>query len=333
MRKKIIVYSLISILAAGYLGACGSTEQLSQDSSVSEVTSTESTVQDSSVEEDISDTKEDDVSSETAEQESKSDKVASSDEMTTIEEVVEEGMVPIYTESLKDGTYDVTVSSSSSMFKIDSCELTVDDGQMTARLKMGGTGYLYLYPGTGADAVEADENTYIPHEEDEEGVHYFTFPVEALDDGIACAAYSKKKEKWYDRTILFRADSLPTDAYVDGFFTTWDSLGKEDGTYSAEVSLAGGSGKAGVESPANLYAENGICTARIVWSSSNYDYMIVNGEKYLPVNSDGNSTFEIPVTVFDTNMPIIADTTAMSEPHEISYTLRVDSASLKKIEE
>ena len=329
MRKRCIVFSLICVLAAGSLSACGTTGQVAQDSSTDEVViSEEQVTKDAEVMEESSDTEE--AASDDSEH---SDKVASSDEMTTIEDVVEEGMVPIYAESLKDGTYDVTVSSSSSMFKIESCELTVADGEMTALLKMGGTGYLYLYPGSGEEAVDADESTYIPYVEDADGVHTFTFPVEALDDGIACAAFSKKKEKWYDRTILFRADSLPTDAFVDGFFTTWDSLGKEDGTYSAEVTLAGGSGKASVESPANLSVENGSCTARIVWSSSNYDYMIVGGEKYLPVNTDGNSTFEIPVTVFDANMPVIADTTAMSEPHEIAYTLRFDSESIQKIEE
>ena len=44
--------------------------------------------------------------------------------------------------------------------------------------------------------------------------------------------------------------------------------------------------------------------------------------KYEPVNKDGNSTFEIPVSVFDAEMEVTADTVAMSEPHEIDYTLK-----------
>ena len=60
--------------------------------------------------------------------------------------------------------------------------------------------------------------------------------------------------------------------------------------------------------------------------------MIVDGEKYEPVNKDGNSTFEIPVTVFDTEMKVTADTVAMSTPHEIDYTLNFDSSSMKKEE-
>ena len=258
-----------------------------------------------------------------------SDKVADASEMTTIDEVVEEGMVPVYADQVNDGVYDITVSSSSSMFKIVSCELTVADGKMTATMHMSGTSYLYLYPGTGIEAVDADEADYIPFDEAEDGSHSFEFPVEALDEGIPCAAYSKNKEKWYDRTILFRVDSLPVDAFKEGVFTTVDSLGLSDGTYTVEVSLAGGSGKASVDSPADIKVENGECIATIVWSSPNYDYMVVNGEKYLPVNTEGNSVFEIPVTIFDKNMKVIADTTAMSEPHEIEYTLYFDSTTIK----
>ena len=56
--------------------------------------------------------------------------------------------------------------------------------------------------------------------------------------------------------------------------------------------------------------------------------MIVNGEKYLPVNGEegvGNSTFLIPVLCMDEPMTVIADTTAMSTPHEITYTLTFHS--------
>ena len=48
------------------------------------------------------------------------------------------------------------------------------------------------------------------------------------------------------------------------------------------MTLEGGSGRATVESPAALTVADGIMTATIVWSSPNYDYMLVDGEKYLP---------------------------------------------------
>lgn len=49
--------------------------------------------------------------------------------------------------------------------------------------------------------------------------------------------------------------------------------------------------------------------------------MVVDGEKYLPVNTEGNSVFQIPVEAFDQDIVVIADTVAMSTPHEIEYTL------------
>ena len=254
--------------------------------------------------------------------------VASASDMTEVEEVVEEGMTPISGDKVKDGTYNVTVKSSSKMFDITACELTVEGGKMTATMHMGGKGYLYVYMGTGEQAAAADEADYIPFTEEADGTHSFTVPVDALDEGIDCAAFSKKKEKWYDRTILFRADSLPMDAFADGVVTTPDSLSLADGSYTADVALAGGSGRASVQSPAELTVKDGKVTAKIVWSSKNYDYMKVGDTKYDTVIEDEHSTFEIPVSCFDWAMAVKADTTAMSEAHEIDYTLTFDSASV-----
>lgn len=254
--------------------------------------------------------------------------VASASDMTEVEEVVEEGMTPISGDKVKDGTYNVTVKSSSKMFDITACELTVESGKMTATMHMGGKGYLYVYMGTGEQAAAADEADYIPFTEQADGTHSFTVPVDALDEGIDCAAFSKKKEKWYDRTILFRADSLPMDAFADGVVTTPDSLSLADGSYTADVALAGGSGRASVQSPAELTVKDGKVTAKIVWSSKNYDYMKVGDTKYDTVIEDEHSTFEIPVSCFDWAMAVKADTTAMSEAHEIDYTLTFDSASV-----
>ena len=98
--------------------------------------------------------------------------------------------------------------------------------------------------------------------------------------------------------------------------------GTPDGEYTASVSLEGGSGKAGIDSPCSVTVKNGKATADIIWSSPNYDYMIVDGKTYYPVNTEGNSEFLIPVRLGE-DMKISADTTAMSTPHLIEYTLRV----------
>ena len=263
-----------------------------------------------------------------AQDSSTTSQVASASDMAGVEDVVEDGMTPITGDKVKDGTYDVTVDSSSNMFNVTACELTVKNGEMTAKMHMGGTGYLYVYMGTGEQAAAANEADYIPFTEEADGTHSFTVPVDALDEGIDCAAFSKKKEKWYDRTILFRADSLPMDAFADGVVTTPDSLSLADGTYTADVALAGGSGRASVQSPAELTVKDGKVTAKIVWSSKNYDYMKVGDTKYDTVIEDEHSTFEIPVSCFDWAMAVKADTTAMSEAHEIDYTLTFDSASV-----
>ncbi len=100
-----------------------------------------------------------------------------------------------------------------------------------------------------------------------------------------------------------------------------------DGTYSVDVTLSGGSGKTTIED-ATVVIENGNAVATIVWSSPFYEYMLICGTRYEPVQETGNSTFEIPV-VFDKEMDVSASTVAMSQPHLIEYTLYFDSTTLK----
>ena len=73
--------------------------------------------------------------------------------------------------------------------------------------------------------------------------------------------------------------------------------GISDGEYTASVVMTGGSGKAYIESPCKVTITDGQATAHLVWSSPNYDYMIVDGDTYYPVNKEGNSEFDIPVTL------------------------------------
>ena len=181
----------------------------------------------------------------------------------------------------------------------------------------------------------------------------FDIPVPALDEEFDVALIGTKG-KWYDHKVSVsnpvKTDDAETVDTEDAKDTkadakddadtekdTKDEKGKtladlnlEDGDYTMEVTLTGGTGRATVDSPAAIKVEGDKATATIVWSSPNYDYMLVDGEKYEPVNKDGNSTFEIPVDVFDAEMEITADTVAMSEPHEIDYTLNFDSSTVKK---
>lgn len=116
--------------------------------------------------------------------------------------------------------------------------------------------------------------------------------------------------------------ALPTYALADD--------APQDGQYTVEVTLSGGSGRASVASPAEMTVADGQATAVIVWSSPYYEFMLVDGETYYPVQKEGNSTFEIPVTL-DSDIPFSAQTVAMSQPHLIEYTLRFDSDTLKPV--
>ena len=298
--------------------------------------------------------------------EPKKDAVASGQETVAASEVGTEYMVPVTAGDLEEGTYEITVDSSSSMFKIVGCELSVSGGEMTAAVTLSGTAYTWLFAGTAEEAAAAGEEDYIPFE-DVDGKYVYSFPVHALNEETPCAAFSKNKEKWYDRTLVFRADTIPEEklsgavkeqmaeaeskaaanAAAGANTAAGDSAGPgaeivpatraaevhadlsepsrrldiSDGDYTAEVMLEGGSGKASIAAPARVRVKDGQAEAAIEWSSPNYDYMIVNGEKYLSVNDSGNSRFEIPVAVIGEEIPVIGDTTAMSAPHEVEYTL------------
>ncbi|MBQ1840702.1 MAG: hypothetical protein II128_05135 [Atopobiaceae bacterium] len=116
---------------------------------------------------------------------------------------------------------------------------------------------------------------------------------------------------------------LAEDAFEDATEVSLD-----DGTYQVDVSMEGGSGRASITTPTQLVVEDGRAVATIEWSSPNYDYMLVGDKRYLPINEEGNSTFEIPVLVLDEPFVVIGDTTAMSVPHEVDYQLTFDSTTI-----
>lgn len=234
---------------------------------------------------------------------------------------------------LEDGTYTAEFDTDSSMFHVNEANdgkgvLTVKDGEMTIHVSLSGKGFLNLFMGSaedakkdGAELLEPTTDTVTYKDGTSEEVYGFDIPVPAIDEEFTVAAIGKKG-KWYDHKVSVKNPVKDEGAQAgEGEKVTAEELGLEDGEYTADVTLEGGSGRATVDSPANLVVKDGEVTATIVWSSPNYDYMLVGGEKYEPVNTEGNSTFEIPVDGFDYPMEVVADTVAMSEPHEIEYTL------------
>ena len=245
--------------------------------------------------------------------------------------------------ALEDGVYTAEFETDSNMFHVNEANdgkgtLTVEDGKMTIHVSLVSKSIVNLFVGTAEDAQKegaeileptTDEVTYSDGYKEE--VFGFDIPVPALDEEFDCALLGKKG-KWYDHKVSVSEPMPASEAgkqeAAEG--NTVEDLKLEDGNYTAEVVLEGGSGRASVESPAKLEIKDGKVTAELIWSSPNYDYMIVDGEKYEMTNTEGNSTFEIPVAAFDTVLEVKADTVAMSEPHEIDYTLQFDSESIEK---
>ena len=231
--------------------------------------------------------------------------------------------------ALADGVYTADFSTDSSMFHVnEACKgkgtLTVENGQMTIHISLPSKSILNLFCGTAEDArkdgaalLQPTTDTVTYSDGTSEEVYGFDIPVTAVDTDFDLAILGTKG-KWYDHVFSVR-DAVEKAAEAET---------PADGTYTCEVTLEGGSGRATVESPAALTVADGKMTATIVWSSPNYDYMLVDGEKYLPTNTEGNSTFEIPVAALDTPLDVVGDTVAMSTPHEIEYTLTFASASL-----
>ena len=260
---------------------------------------------------------------------SASSEAVSSVAESAVSEAASESAAASSARALEDGTYTAEFDTDSSMFHVNEASdgkgtLTVEDGQMTLHISLQSKKIVNLYVGMAADApdheadwLQSTTDTVTYSDGTSEEVYGFDVPVEALDTNFQLAILGTKG-KWYDHTVSVRnveaqaAEAVETPA---------------DGSYTCEVTLEGGSGRATVDSPAALTVADGKMTATIVWSSPNYDYMIVDGEKYLPTNTEGNSTFEIPVSALGVPLSVVADTVAMSTPHEIEYTLTFSAPS------
>ncbi len=231
-------------------------------------------------------------------------------------------------DTLADGIYTVEFDTDSSMFHVNETDdgkgiMVVDDGEMTVHVSLAGTGIINLYVGLAADAREAGEKELLQYTTDRvtysdgmtEEVYGFNIPVPVLDEEYDVAIFGKKSQTWNDHKVSV-SDPQP---YADAVSVS--DLGLEDGIYRAELIFVGGSGKAYIQSPCELEIADGAAYATIQWSSEKYDYMLVGGEKYLAQSTEGGSTFKIPVESFNSLLEVVGDTTAMSEPREIEYTL------------
>ena len=221
---------------------------------------------------------------------------------------------------LPDGEYTVDFETDSGMFRAnEACNgkgtLTVKDGVQTLHVSLQSKKIVNLYVGTaesaqqsGAVWLEPTVDTVTYSDGLSEEVFGFDIPVVSVGQEFDLAIIGTKGV-WYDHKVSVQ-NPVP-----------------QAGTYTCEVTLSGGSGRASVSSPADLVSDGETLTATVQWSSPNYEYMLVDGVQYDPIQTEGNSTFQIPV-VLDADMAVSASTVAMSEPHLVEYTLYFDSATL-----
>lgn len=234
--------------------------------------------------------------------------------------------------ALADGVYTAEFNTDSSMFHVnEACEgkatLTVENGQMSIHISLPSKSIQNLFCGTAEDArkdgaalLQPTTDTVTYSDGLSEEVNGFDIPVPALDEEFDVAIIGTKG-KWYDHKVSVTNAVLKEDDAAAPAETL------ADGTYTIAVTLEGGSGKANIQSPCTLTVADGKMTATIVWSSSHYDYMLVDGERCDVLSTENGSTFEIPVAALDTPLAVVGDTTAMSTPHEIDYTLTFDASS------
>lgn len=322
-RKQIAVIGMLFMTCLASTG-CGQKKEKQESSTVAKTSAFETQAETTSQAEETTE-------KQTEKETEKETKTQAHTEKDT--ETETQTQVETESSSLEDGVYIADFNTDSSMFHVnEACDgkgtLTVKDGEMTIHVSLTSKKILNLYYGLAADAAKegaklldptTDSVTYSDGMTEE--VYGFDIPVPALDEEFDVALIGTKGT-WYDHKVSV---SNPEPKEDDAK----SAVDLEDGTYTAEVTLEGGSGRASIESPATLTVKDGKATASIVWSSPNYDYMIVDGKKLLPVNTEGNSVFEIPVASFDTALDVIADTVAMSKPHEIEYKITFDSSTIK----
>lgn len=97
---------------------------------------------------------------------------------------------------------------------------------------------------------------------------------------------------------------------------------KPDGIYVPAVfNYSGGSGRVTISCD-EVELSGGEAIASIAFSSPNYEYIRVDDLKITGESTEKTSTFKVPVKL-DEEMTLIGCTTAMSSPHEISYTIYI----------
>lgn len=283
--------------------------------------------------------------------------------------------VPAETKDLKTGTWKVKSDTDNHMFYLypktgtKYSTLTVKgEGSkktMTATVTLNGEGYDYLYMGTALEAAKAPKNQWIKAKV-VNGYYTYTLPVSALDKNLTVSAHSKKKNSWFEHTIIFyssgaKAVSSGTSTTVpktkkkkDKYATSGkqtkfkkskkkdkvskykDDSQKSTGAVNNRTAL-----KDGVYTPDSFSWSGGSgrlayikCRKITVTGGKAYATIVFGSSSYdrLKANgkvyskSGGGLSTFVIPVKLNANNTIIGRTTAMSQPHWIRYTIYVKKA-------
>lgn len=187
------------------------------------------------------------------------------------------------------------------------------------------------------------------------------FLAAAMAVGSPATAFSVSAEDWVsaDEMAGFGSDGEVSpedfgDAAEDDFFgseeelvnevteeiageavgteTTETGIGEKteyaDGTYVPDdFSFLGGTGKTRITCP-SIVIENGVVYGNILFSSKKYTKINLNDKDYPVLSNENGSLFKIPV-ILNQDMVIKATTVAMTEAHDIDYTIKITQDTSK----
>ena len=228
-------------------------------------------------------------------------------------------------DTVADGVYNVPAQTGADMFKVVRAILTAKDGKYSLTLTLSGTGYDYLYAGTGAQA-DGDQANWAPAkivnctiDGETRGFYTYTLTVEDPGKPIAIASHSRKNNKWYDRSVTLDLSAKKRTA-ADGSYTVTTQC---DAPMFKIVS-------------AKLDVLNGEMVATLTLSGTGYDYLYAgtsaqadaaDKSTWAPFKTDaeGKYTYTIPVSELDVPLNIAAHSKKNVKWYDRTVTFLSDS--------
>jgi len=261
--------------------------------------------------------------------------------------------------ALADGIYTASVSTDAAMMKFQpSCRLTVTGGEMTAEITLAGSGGAYdmfALDAALSRTFAVDHTVQAAISGGTGACNVFYLPVSALDTALSIYGHSASKQAWQaehhftvtnpilisgsgsetaaaETTGSAAGESAAETASSDGgsaeeavgeIIASHKSGTVADGEYVPSFAYTGGTSRHGLTiSCSRVTVSGSSAEAEIVFSSTTFTRMSVNGVYYENQNKGGEATFIIPVTL-NGKTAVSAETTAMSQPYWVDYVFYI----------